>query len=202
MKTGTAELLKQLETVSNSVDDAIKSLEAAQQDAQDGLERFQGLGGSAGRAQQVADLLEDLMGQVHGLSADIAASMVAVREVDEAKTPEENVEKLAVVVELAGTSGDAVTERINACDDTRTEVLGHFEGSQLGEDIAARIDTARDVLEEAHPALQTVSETAAAQQEDYRKGTEGSSPGSAPSSSTGQPAGNPAPSSSSPSSSS
>jgi hypothetical protein len=149
------------------------SLDRAKRAADDAYDHFLAMGGSADRAQVVAD-------QVHDLHAEVAALVTltdevgaAIDEVDHASTPEENIDRLDVVLEKLATARVHTDAVIDTCDEVEREIHEHLRGSDRADDVADQVIAARDELDQARTGLGELTEAVTAQHEAYTGARDG-----------------------------
>jgi hypothetical protein len=144
------------------------SLESARRAAEEALEHFGMLGGSADRAQSVIDLIEDLHREATGLDGRTDEIGTALDAVDHAITPEENIAELDGVTERVDSCREALGAVVDACDAAIDQTHEDLAGSARADDIAGRIEEARDDLDQGRTALDGLAAEILGQQEAFR----------------------------------
>jgi hypothetical protein len=164
----TDELRHGLAKIVKQYDDVLTSIAGTKRAADDAYDHFLGLGGSAGRAQIVADLITDLHTELTGLEGLTDEVNSTIDEIDQAITPKENINKLDAVTEKLETIRSETDAIIDACDDAVREVHENLRGSDQASDIADQVAAARDQLDETRSGIADLIEGAMAQQEAFR----------------------------------
>ena len=164
----TEQLRDGLSQVGTRFDDAVASLESARRAAEEALEHFGMLGGSADRAQSVIDLIEDLHREATGLDGRTDEIGTALDAVDHAITPEENIAELDGATERVDSCREALRAVVDACDAAIDQTHEDLAGSARADDIAGRIEEARDDLDRGRTALDGLAAGIVGQQEAFR----------------------------------
>jgi chromosome segregation ATPase len=164
----TQQLRDSLTAISGNFDDAVTALDGAKRAADEALEHFMMLGGSADRAQSVIDLIEDLHREastLDGLTDEITSALDGV---DHAITPEENIAELETVTERIKSTKDATTAVVDAADDAINQTQEHLAGSSRADDLGGQIEEARDELDKGRTAMDGLTAEVKAQQDGFR----------------------------------